>query len=210
MNKPNVKKTQAPLRGPTSAPKTAPAPFTPSFGNPLDEEKDLVSWKAAERPHKVRGREFYSTSGAFVILLSIISLFFREFLLMLTIWAFAFVTYVMSKTPPGDTVHAITTRGIKTGQRKFFWGELFRFWFDTRWGKTVLFIDTLRAFPRRLMFIVPDASKEKIKSILVTRIPYDKPEETAVERATRWLQEKVPLEEESKSRATPTSAPTSK
>lgn len=171
----------------------APVPF----GNPMDEEKDLLSWRSPDRLHKPRGREFYSTAGAFVILLSIIALFFKEILLMLTIWAFAFINYVMGKVPPSETVHAITTRGVKTGQRKFFWGELIRFWFEDKWGKTILYIDTLRAFPRRVMLVVGSIPKEKIKEVLLRHIPYDKPELTSVEKATRWLEEKIPLEETS-------------
>ena len=116
---------------------------------------------------------------------------------MLTIWAFAFINYVMSKVPPSETVHAVTTRGVKTGQRKFFWGELIRFWFDEKWGKTILYIDTLRAFPRRVMLVVGSIPKEKIKGVLLRHIPYDKPELTTVEKATRWLEEKIPLEEQS-------------
>lgn len=161
----------------------------------MDEEKDLLSWRSPDRLNKPRGREFYSTAGAFVVLLSIIALFFKEILLMLTIWAFAFITYVMGKTPPTEAAHAITTRGVKTGDRKFFWGELIRFWFDEKWGKTILYIDTIRAFPRRLMLVVGAIPREKIKEVLLRHIPYDKPELTSVEKATRWLEEKIPLEE---------------
>lgn len=61
-----------------------------------------------------------------------------------------------------------------------------------------MYIDTFRAFPGRLMMLLGDIPKEKAKEILVKKIPYDKPEATFVDKASKWLQEKVPLEEPSK------------
>lgn len=180
--------------------RTAPKKNDIDFGNPLDEEHALFSWKSPERLHKARGREFYTTVGAFVFLLSIITIFFKEFLLMFTIWAFAFVAFVMSRIEPSETEHSLTTRGVKTGKNKYRWGELMRFWFEDKWGQTILHVDTLLGFPRRLIILLGNTPKEQVKEILVKRIPYDKPEDTFVDKATKWLQEKVPLEEETMSR----------
>lgn len=169
------------------------------FGNPLDEERTLLSWKSPERLHKAKGREFYTTIGAFVFLLSIITVFFKEFLLMFTIWAFAFVAFAMSRVEPSTVEHSLTTRGIKTGKNTYHWSELMRFWLEEKLGQIILHVDTFLGFPRRLIILLGDTPKEKVKEILVKRIPYDKPEDTIVDKATRWLQEKVPLEESAKS-----------
>ena len=187
----------------TSAPSAPPVePMKPpekkdgiDFGNPLDEERPLLSWKSPERLHKPRGREFYTTVAAFVFLLSIITVFFKEFLLMITIWAFAFVALAMSRVEPSMADHSLTTRGIKSGKNKYRWGELMRFWFEDKWGQTILHIDTYLGFPRRVTVLLGNTPKEKVKEILVKRIPYDKPEDTFVDKATKWLQEKIPLEE---------------
>ncbi len=165
------------------------------FGNPLDEEKPLLTWKSAARPHKKRSREFYTTIGAIVFLLSIIMAFFKEFLLIGTVWAVAFLSYVLAKTEPEAVEHSLTSRGVKTEKNKYRWGELARFWFEEKWGQQILYIDTFRAFPGRLMMLLGETPKEKIKQILVKKIPYDKPEATFVDKASKWLQEKVPLEE---------------
>ena len=168
------------------------------FGNPLDEEKPLLTWKSAARPHKKRSREFFTTIGAIVFLLSIIMAFFKEFLLIGTVWAVAFLSYVLAKTEPETVEHSLTSRGVKTEKNKYRWGELMRFWFEEKWGQTILYIDTFRAFPGRLMMLLGDVPREKAKEILVKKIPYDKPEATFVDRAGKWLSEKVPLEESSK------------
>lgn len=186
---------EAPKSQPESQEKPPEKKESVDFGNPLDEEHALFSWKSPERLHKARGREFYTTIGAFVFLFSIITVFFKEFLLMLTIWAFAFVAFVMSRIEPSETEHSLTTRGVKTGKNKYRWGELMRFWFEDKWGQTILHVDTLLGFPRRLIILLGNTPKEKVKEILVKRIPYDKPEDTFVDKATKWLQEKVPLEE---------------
>jgi len=165
------------------------------FGNPLEEEKTLIAWKAPERLHKTRGKEFYTTVGAFVFLLSIITLFFKEILAMITIWAFAFISIAMSKTQPEIIDYAITTRGLKIGKNKFRWNELARFWLEEKLGKLILYIDTFRPFPGRLAVILEPTDKDKIKAILVKKIPYDKPEDTFVDKAGKWISEKIPLEE---------------
>lgn len=187
-------------------PTTDPAPVSNpepkkggvDFGNPMEEEKVLIEWKAPERLHKIRGKEFYTTVGAFVFLLSIITLFFKEILLMITIWAFAFVSIAMSKTQPEIIDYAITTRGLKIGKNKYGWGELARFWLEEKLGKIILYIDTFKSFPGRLALILDKTDTDKIKAILVKKIPYDKPEETFVDKAGKWISEKIPLEEPAK------------
>ena len=189
---------QNPTPDPSLAPSSSSETKKPEvdFGNPLEEEKILIAWKAPERLHKTRGKEFFTTVGAFVFLLSIIALFFKEILLMITIWAFAFVSIAMSKTKPAIIDYAITTRGLKIGKNKYRWGGLARFWLEEKLGKIILYVDTFRPFPGRLAVILEPTDKDKIKAILVRKIPYDKPEDTFVDKAGKWLSEKVPLEEE--------------
>ena len=114
---------------------------------------------------------------------------------MLTIWAFAFVAIAMSKTQPAIIDYSITTRGLKIGKNKYRWGELARFWLEEKLGKIILYVDTLRSFPGRLAVILGPTDKGKIKAILVKKIPYDKPEDTFVDKAGKWISEKIPLEE---------------
>lgn len=190
----------------SSAPEpTLPSATTPElkkpdidFGNPMEEEKVLIEWKAPERLYKIRGKEFFTTVGAFVFLLSIIALFFKEILLMFTIWAFAFVAIAMSKTKPAIIDYAVTTRGLKIGNNKYRFSELARFWLEEKFGTEVVYIDTFRPFPGRLVLILDKSVENKIKAILVKKIPYDKPEDTFVDKAGKWLSEKIPLEEPAK------------
>lgn len=170
------------------------------FGSPLEKERTLLSWQATARPHKKRSKDFYTTIGAIVFLLSIILVFFKEFLLIGAIWALAFLSYVLAKTEPETVEYSLTTRGVKSGKNKFLWRELGRFWFEKRWGSEIVMIDTFRPFPGRLMLMLGSIPEEKVREILVKRVMHDKPEDTFVDKASKWLQEKVPLEEETMSK----------
>lgn len=165
-----------------------------NFGNPLEKEKVLLQWKSLSRPYKKRGKEFYSTIAAFVFLLTIILAFFKEFLAIIAIWAMGFFAYAVSATEPEMMEHEITSRGVKTGKNKHRWGELLRFWFEEKWGNKILMVETARAFPGRLMILLGDMKNEDIEKILVKKIAYDKPEKTFMDKAEKWLQDKIPLE----------------
>jgi hypothetical protein len=170
------------------------------FGNPLEKERTLLSWKAVARPHKKRSRDFFTTIGAIVFLLSIILAFFQEFFLIGVVWAVAFFSYVLAKTEPERVEHQLTTRGVKMGENKYWWNELARFWFEEKWGEKILMIDMFRTFPGRLMMLLGSVPEEQIRKIMERRVMHDKPEDTFVDKATKWLQEKVPLEEDTSPR----------
>lgn len=190
---------------PAATPPTTSQKDPVDFGNPFDEEKTLLEWRSPERLHKIHGRDYYTTAGAFVFLLTIIAIFFREVFLVIVIWAVAFLAYSMSRTTPQTAKHKLTNRGVKTGRNKYLWSELARFWFDEKWGQPLLLIDTFRPFPGRLTLLLGDTPKDKVKQIMVKRIPYDKPEDTFADRAARWLQDKIPLEEDKASAPLPPS-----
>jgi len=158
--------------------------------------KDLLAWKAPARPFKPRNREYYTTIAAIVFLLAIILLFMREWVLIGVIISMSFVAYVLSSVPPEEIENKITTRGLVSGGKRYDWNLLYRFWFTQKWGNEILNIETKLAFPRRLMFIVDKSAKEKIKSLVEKYLIFEKPEKTFMDKASAWLQAKVPLETE--------------
>lgn len=122
---------------------------------------------------------------------------------MVAVWAIAFVSVVMSRTEPEIITNSIGSRGIASGKNKYRWHELARFWFEEKWGTTMLCVNTFQTFPGRLIILLGDTPKERVKEILVKKIPYDKPEDTLVDRASKWIQEKIPLEEETRKPVAP-------
>lgn len=160
-------------------------------------EEVLVVWDAPSRPYKKRDKEFYTTIGIIVFLLSIILFFAGQFLLIAVIFAFAFLSYVLASIPPENSTHAITTYGVRSGDMLYHWGELGRFWFTEQLGQKVLNIEYFHRIIGRLVFLLGDMNEEEMKSVLIPYLPNETPLPTVVEKAAGWLQKKFPLDKTS-------------
>lgn len=160
----------------------------------VEEERSLMKWRSPARPFKERNREYYTTIGAIVVLLSIILIFAREFLLVAVIVSFAFVAYVLASVRPEVVEHEITTRGIRSGGKFFRWSVLGRFWFREKYGQKMVSIETGLNFPGEIMLLVGEIDQERLKDILRVYLLHETPEPKFVDKAAKWLQEKIPLE----------------
>lgn len=160
-------------------------------------EEVLVVWEAPSRAYKKRDREFYTTIGIIVFLMSIILFFAGQFLLIAVIVAFAFLSYVLASIPPERVSHAITTYGIRSGDHLYHWGELGRFWFSESYGQRILNIEYFNRVIGRLVFLLGDIEEEQMKSLLINFLPNETPLPTFVENAANWLQKKFPMDKTS-------------
>ncbi|HZZ98966.1 MAG TPA: hypothetical protein VFG51_03470 [Candidatus Saccharimonadia bacterium] len=157
-------------------------------------EEVLLVWDAASRPYKKRDREYYTTIAIIIFLLSIILFFAGQFLLIAVIVAFGFVSYMLASIAPENTSHAITTYGIRTGDKLYHWAELGRFWFTDRLGQRVLHVEYFHRIIGSLLLLLGDVKEEEVKSILLDYLPNETPMPTFVEKASQWLQKKIPLD----------------
>lgn len=174
------------------------APIEPAAPVPTAPvpEKVIYSWQAPSRLFKKRNREFYSTVGAIVILLSIILIFAKEFLLVAVILALGFVSYVLASVEPEKITHKLTNYGIRTAGKLYFWQELGRMWWEEKWKQEVLHIETPTQFPGKMVLLLGEGDKAEIKKILEKYLIEEKPEPTWLDKSSSWLQEKIPLETE--------------
>ena len=156
--------------------------------------KTLLSWEAPERVFKKKNKEFWTTILSVALLVSIILFFAKEYFLIAAIFALIFLFYVLSNNPPQMMKYKITNQGIFWGKAKYEWGSLWRFWFQEKEGQTILNIDTRIAFPKRLILLLGNQNKKEIRQILEDFIPYEKVGPDFVEKSTRWLAKKFPLE----------------
>lgn len=164
-----------------------------------NEEHLLLEWTAPSRPYKKRDREYYTTVGIIVVLVSLILLFAGQFLFMGVVIALAFVAYALAAVPPENVHNAITTFGVRTGagaDQVFYWEELGRFWFSNRYKSELLHIETSRAFPGQLILLLDGVNKEELKKILLQYTIFEKPRPTWLDKAAKWLQEKFPLDKD--------------
>lgn len=182
-----------------------PTTETPETIPPIDtldqhQERILYEWVSASRPYKKRDREFYTTIGVIVFLVSLILFFAGQFLFIAVVVSGAFVAYVLNTIPPDNVHNAITTFGIRSGQQLFYWEELGRFWFTEKNKTSMLHVETARAFPGVLVLLLQDISQEEeLKKIILKYTVFEKPKDTWVDKATLWMQEKFPLEKDDQS-----------
>lgn len=156
--------------------------------------QDLLEWKAASRPFKKRGREYFSTIAAIVLLVAIILLFLKEWLLIGVIISIIFVAYVLATVEPEELTHKITTRGVKTGDKTYRWEWLQRFWFTEKWGHQIIHFETTLIHPRQLQLLLGDKKKEEAKNVIEKYLLFEKPKQAFFDKAADWLEKKVPLE----------------
>jgi hypothetical protein len=158
------------------------------------KEETLLSWSAPERPFKKRDREYYTTIGIIVFLVSIILFFAGQFLPIAVVVSFAFLSYVLASVPPSTVTHAITNKGLRTGEKLYGWENLGRFWFTTRFGQDVLNIEHNHAILTRLIIMMGDQDKEAVTQLLEQYLVHETPKPTWLDNSSAWLQKKFPLE----------------
>lgn len=161
-----------------------------------NEEKVLVRWDAPSRPYRKRDKEFYTTVGIIVFLVSLILFFAGQFLFIAVVVSLAFVAYVLNTVPPDHIHNSVTTFGIHTGDSLFYWEELGRFWFTESNKTKLLHVETARAFPGVLILLLDTVSEDELKKIMIKYAVFEKPKPTWLDNAGKWLQEKFPLEKE--------------
>lgn len=159
-----------------------------------EPEKLLYEWRSPSRPYKKRSKEFYSTIAAIIVLLAIILVFANEFLLLGVTLSLAFLAYVLASVKPDTVAHALTNKGIRTGKRLYRYGELGRFWWDSKWKQQFAQVETPLQFPGQITLLLGEGEVDKIEDILTRYLIKEKPEPTWADRAADWLQKKVPLE----------------
>lgn len=177
-------------------PNLPPAPTPIPVVSQPEAERELYAWVAPSRLYKKRNREFYTTVGALVFLISIILLFAKEFLLIGVIFSLGFVSYVLASIKPEQVTHQLTNKGIRTSGKLYFWPTMSRFWWEDKWKQTLLHLLLPGQYPGSVILLLGDGNKKQIEEITSRYLVKEKPAPTWIDNASKWLQEKVPLESE--------------
>lgn len=156
--------------------------------------RNLLVWKSLSRKETKYPKEFFTTIAAISFLVSVICAFFQEWLLILVVWSIVFLAYALTKVPPEETEHKITTHGITSLGHSYIWSELGPFWFVEKDGVTMLHVAHVNIFGQ-LMMIVDDADKNQIRDILADYLPFiEYPRKSASEKIADWFVKRFPLE----------------
>ena len=157
-------------------------------------EKIILEWSAPARPYKTRTREFYTTILSIAFLLGVILLLLKEFLLIGVIIAFAFLSYILATHKPENVTHQLTTKGVRTDNKLYPWESLTNFWLKKQWDQEIVICATVAKLPGAIFLVVDQDKREDIVKTIGDRIPLEKPTDSFVDRASKWLGDKVPLE----------------
>lgn len=160
----------------------------------MSDNKILAEWSSPARPYKERTREFYTTILSIAFLLGVILLLLKEFLLIGVIMAFAFLSYVLATHKPENVTHQITENGIVTDSKLYKWEELTQYWLTKQWDQEVIMVKTIKTIPGLLVMVISSTHKAAILKSLEGKLPEEKPADSFVDRASRWLGDKIPLE----------------
>jgi len=157
-------------------------------------EKNLFEWEQAERPFKKRDKNYWATMIVLLILVSTIFFYMKEFLLIVALFSGLFLYYALSAVTPQSIYYRITNRGVYSGDSRLEWALLNRFWIKQNLDSCVIYFDTNLRFPRQISIIVNEQDIETLKKIISRRIPMLEDSPEFVDKVTKWVGKKFPLE----------------
>jgi hypothetical protein len=140
----------------------------------------LLSWEAAERIWRPKTRLWYLSYAAIILFLMLVSARLGYYIVIVALVAFMLLWFVQGTIAPWIIKHKITNRGLFSQGFLVRWEEMACFWFATKEGQTLLYID----FPKtakepRMTILVPAGLEYEIFHLLHQQIPYG--EESQVE-----------------------------
>lgn len=175
-------------------------PYQPMYANRYDprvshDVKTFLTWHAPGRPFKEHSKEYFINGFLIMMALEIILFLFAQYLLMLVVFSFVFLSYSLAIVPPKDFYYKITSEGIRIEDHVFIWEELYDFYFLTHHEEDTLHIRTKAYLPGELTITLGDISVGQIKKVLLPYLPYrEYVRPNFTEQAGDWLTQNFPLE----------------
>lgn len=160
----------------------------------LNEERTLFEWAAPERSFQKRDKDFWITAISMFVLFSVILFFIKEFYLIIALLSVMFLVYAYSTVPPEIIKNKITNRGVYFGEFRYEWDYLIRFWFGKSLSSQTIMFETRLKFPRQVSLVINPEDQQKIKKIVLKRLPMLESSPTFIDKITKWFGERLPLE----------------
>jgi len=164
----------------------------------LNEEKTLFEWEAPSRSFQKRDKDFWITAIAILVLFSVVLFFIQEFFLIVALVSVLFLYYVLSTVPPQNIKNKITNRYIYFGEAKYLWEDLESFYFKKIMSSDMVLIETKLRIPREVPMVINFEDQEKIKKILLKKIPMIEYTPNFVDKLTKWGGKMFPSEKREK------------
>lgn len=160
-----------------------------------DQVRTLLSWNAPGRPYRKRSRDFYISSLMIALLVEIILFLFAQYLLMLVVVSFVFVSFALAAVPPHDFNYKISTEGVRVEDHFYLWEELYDFYFKRKNTVEVLHIRTRAFIPGELTLTLGEMQRQHVSQVMSPYLPYrEYVKPTFMEKSGDWLEKNFPLE----------------
>lgn len=154
----------------------------------------IYIWKAPLRAYKKRSSGVIRFYIALALLLSLITLFFGEPLLIFPIVAITFLFYTLTTTPPPTATHKLTRFGIETTGITVRWDVLSHFYFTKKFDYNILVVVSNAPFFYHLYIVVrDDKTKKDLIGLLSDYLIYqEQPQKTFSDKMAEWLTRLMP------------------
>lgn len=180
---------------------------------PTDEHNPQVvfAWKAPLRAYKKRGKKVLRFYLALATLLSLITIFFGDNILLIPIWAVLFLFYTLTITPPPDVENKITTFGIQTAGIDIRWDSLSHFYFTKRFNFDILTVVSHAPYYFHSYMVIPNEEiRTQLTKLLSQHLIYqEKPARTFTDKMIDWLSRLIPDDDEEHNETSTTVIPSS-
>lgn len=164
------------------------------FAPRVEQEITLLKWSAPSRPYRRTAKRELSVPMVIAILIGLILLVAGEWMLIAVVAALVFAYYAWTMVPAEMAEYAITTRGVKAVGKMYEWQQLTRWWMEDKWEHKLLVLEAPIQTMGRVIMPLGDTKAEKIEEIMERMLLREKPAETTMDKAGKWLGEKFPME----------------
>lgn len=160
-----------------------------------EQETTLIEWKGPSRPHRQTGMQAFTVPTIIAVLIGLILLVAGEWMLIAVVAAVVFAYYTWTMVPSEEVNYAITSRGVRVAGKIYEWPELTRWWVEDKWGQKILVFEAPGGGTLgRVIMPLGGVTEEKIDEVMGKVLLNEKPADTALDKAGKWLGEKFPLE----------------
>lgn len=132
----------------------------------------LFEWSGPAHVHNHREESFFVTLFIVAVGVAFVLVLFKQYMLMLVVFALAFAIYAANKHEPQTVRYQVLTNAVKINDDQYNYSDLANFWFETVGGKTVLKISTNLRVPAYLEFVLQDQEREDLEEVFLEHIPY--------------------------------------
>ncbi len=161
----------------------------------VQQEETLLAWRAPARPFKSGAGAFMKTPMVIAVLIGLVLLIAMEWMLIIVLAALIFAYYAWSMVPPEMVEYQLTSRGVRVNEKLYEWEGMYRWWMNEQWGQKMLMIETPLSLVGTLALLLGDASPDKVEAVMERMLLKDKPADTGMDKAGKWLSQKFPLGE---------------